>query len=155
MAEHCDGLDIELCQGILKITLNNFQRKNAIKLSMFVRITEELNNASRNDEVKAVYMTGAGNDYFSSGNDLGNLMQDGDPFELLEKGVKVFQEFVAALINLNKLMIVGVNGPAVGAAVSMLGLADLVYACSKATFQTPFTQLGLVAEGCSSYTFPR
>lgn len=49
-----------------------------------------------------------------------------------------------------KILVVGLNGPAVGLSAALVGFADFVY-CTPATFLlTPFSSLGLVAEGGSS-----
>lgn len=53
------------------------------------------------------------------------------------------------------MLIAAVNGAAVGWGCTQLWHFDLVYASEKAFFQTPFTRLGFVPEGGSSWSFPR
>lgn len=49
-----------------------------------------------------------------------------------------------------KILVVGLNGPAVGLSAALVGFADFVY-CTPSTFLlTPFSSLGLVAEGGAS-----
>lgn len=59
------------------------------------------------------------------------------------------------MINSNKTLVTAVNGPAPGWGTTSLALADLVYASPDAVFFTPFVELGICAEACSSVTFAK
>ncbi len=65
------------------------------------------------------------------------------------------RKYTNAYIEFSKPLIAAVNGPAIGVAVTVLGLCDLVYASDSASFHTPFMTLGQSPEGCSSLVFPR
>lgn len=72
--------------------------------------------------------------------------------DIQEHGYKLF---VDILIAFPKPIIALVNGHAVGVSVTMLGVMDAVIAIDTATFATPFADIGVCPEACSSYTLPR
>ncbi|KAM0734960.1 Enoyl-CoA delta isomerase 2 [Formica fusca] len=137
---------ITLNNGIQKVVLNKPARKNALSVPMYKELTILLNESAKNNEVLTFVLTANG-DFFSSGNDIGAAMT--------MDAILIVKDFIDAIIMYPKLLIAIVNGPAIGIASTILGIFDIVYASDKAYFQTPFSSLGLVAEGCSTYTFPR
>lgn len=62
---------------------------------------------------------------------------------------------VQSFIRFPKLLIGIINGPAIGIAGTVIALCDILYMSENAYIYTPFTNLGLCAEGCSSLTFPK
>uniref|UniRef100_A0A8C3QZL6 Enoyl-CoA delta isomerase 2 n=2 Tax=Cyanoderma ruficeps TaxID=181631 RepID=A0A8C3QZL6_9PASS len=141
--------------NITKIMFNRPDRKNAINQQMYREIIRALEEAGKNDSTIAV-ITGNG-DYYSSGNDLNNFtkVQPGDMEKMAKDGALLLKDFVDHFIDFPKPLVAVVNGPAIGICVTVLGLCDLVYASDRATFHSPFSQLGQSPEGCSSYLFPK
>nr|XP_021390491.1 enoyl-CoA delta isomerase 2, mitochondrial isoform X2 [Lonchura striata domestica] len=141
--------------NITKIMFNQPDRKNAINHQMYREIIKALEEAGKNDSTIAV-ITGNG-DYYSSGNDLSNFtnVQPGEMEKMAKDGAVLLKDFVGHFIDFPKPLIAVVNGPAIGICVTVLALCDLVYASDRATFHSPFSQLGQSPEGCSSYLFPK
>ncbi|XP_034982285.2 enoyl-CoA delta isomerase 2-like [Zootoca vivipara] len=136
---------------ITKIILNRPDQKNAINLVMCGEIMRALEEAAKDDSTLTV-ITGRG-DYYCSGNDLNNFAENLQ--EVLKNGGEQLKNFVSHFIDFPKPLVAVVNGPALGIAVTLLGLFDLVFASDKVVFQTPFSLLGQTPEGCSTYTFPK
>ncbi|XP_028288652.1 enoyl-CoA delta isomerase 2 isoform X1 [Parambassis ranga] len=141
--------------GVTTIKLNRPAKKNAITTEMYNEIITALEQAATDESVITVF-TGSG-DFYCSGNDLTNFtnIPAGGVEEMAKQGGDLLRKYVKAYIDFPKPLVAVVNGPAVGVSVTVLGLFDLVYATERATFHTPFSQLGQSAEGCSSYTFPK
>ncbi|XP_067857879.1 enoyl-CoA delta isomerase 2, mitochondrial isoform X2 [Heptranchias perlo] len=148
-------LNVTTENNITTILLNRPAKKNAISVTMYEEIMEALEQAAKDDSTLTV-MTGSG-DYYCSGNDLTNFTNIGP--EGMEQKSKnsgaLLKKYVSHYIDFPKPLIGVINGPAVGVAVTVLGLFDVVYATDKATFHAPFSELGQSPEGCSSYTFPK
>uniref|UniRef100_H3A3D2 Enoyl-CoA delta isomerase 2 n=1 Tax=Latimeria chalumnae TaxID=7897 RepID=H3A3D2_LATCH len=148
-------LQVTTEENITTIRLNRPEKKNAISIVMYNEIMQALEEAAK-DESTITVITGTG-DYYCSGNDINNFTMI--PPEGIEKMAKdsaqLLKNFVLHFIDFPKPLIAVVNGPAVGVSVTLLGLFDAVYATDRATFHTPFSQLGQSPEGCSSYIFPK
>ncbi len=144
------------------LELNRPRRKNAISSLMYREVTAAFKWAAASESVHVLVLTGSPlskpAEYYSSGNDLKNLTDGAAGGEDLEKLTKatcdMIVEFVDAFIDFPKALIIAVNGPAHGIAVTTALLGDLVYAAESATFTTPFTKLGQNPEGCSTLLFP-
>lgn len=134
--------------GVRILRINRPKTKNAFNSVIYSTITNTLNADAKDDNVVVTILTGNG-DYYSSGFDIKDAMANA------HQGDSLLREMLIAFINYPKILISLVNGPAIGISVTTAALCDIVYATDKATFETPFLKLGLCAEGCSSYTFPR
>lgn len=166
-------LVITVKDNVRILRLNRPKRKNAINANLYLGIIKALEAAAADLNTVLVVVTGTA-DYFTSGNDLGAISQTlgGGPSTVVsEESANIsgehtmkaaigsstdrFNKFVSAFIDFPKPLIAVVNGPAVGIGVTILGLFDVVYATDRATFHTPFVELGQAPEGCSTYIFPR
>lgn len=52
-----------------------------------------------------------------------------------------------------KVLVTALNGPAIGLAAALISFSDFIFSVPTAFIMTPFSSLGLVAEGGASYGF--
>lgn len=135
--------------GVMRLTLNRPEKKNALTVAMYQDLTAGLRQAHKDPAVRVVLVSGA-KDVFAAGNDLVDFMKT--PPTGMDSPVV---QFLVALSELPKPIICAVAGPAIGIGTTMLLHADLVYADDSARFRMPFVNLGLCPEGASSYLLPR
>jgi len=134
------------------ITLNRTEKKNAIDAETYTLLANTLNSINHDPDITFTVITGKG-DFYSSGSDFDFSRIKEDSTAIQGSIDPPYFNFISQLIEHSKILIALVNGPAIGIAVTMLSLFDLVLASDKAYFITPFTQLGLAVEGTSSYSF--
>ncbi len=135
------------------ITLRRPQKKNALTQEMYLAMSEAIDSAQDNAEVRCIVITG-GSGVFTAGNDLEDFLKVGAADAGQPRVSNAFR-FLHALANNAKPLIAAVDGVAIGVGTTMLFHCDYVLASPTATFSTPFIHLGLVPEGASSLLMPR
>lgn len=135
--------------GVLELVLNRPDKKNALTLAMYAGLTEALQSAAGNDQVRAVLLRGEG-DSFTAGNDLADFVQCAQRPESMQ----IILDFLHALVDFPKPLLAAVQGNAVGIGTTMLLHCDHVLVADNLKAQMPFVKLGLVPEGGSSLLLP-
>ncbi|MFL5353521.1 enoyl-CoA hydratase [Archangium sp.] len=144
-----DTLLSNLEAGVLTLTFNRPQKKNAFTGDMYDAAARALLDADQNEAVRVVVLTGAGST-FTAGNDLKDFLEHPPTGETSP----VFR-YLRALAHLSRPVVAGVDGVAVGIGTTMLLHCDYVVASERAVFSMPFINLGLCPEGASSVLLPR
>ena len=144
-----DHVQVEQGGGILAITLNRPERRNAITVAMYGALADAIAGAGKDGETRLITIRGEGQD-FAAGNDLADFL-DVDP---RGEDVPVWR-LLRALAECEIPIIAAVHGNCVGIGTTMLLHCDLVIADDSARFSMPFVDLGLVPEAASSLLFPR
>lgn len=142
-----DFIQTSTNNGVLEITLNRPDKKNALTNQMYAEMVSALTDAKTNDTIKVILFTAVG-EYFSAGNDLADFLavaENGNDFENAQ-GVA----FIRTLSDYPKPIVCAVTGTGVGIGTTLLLHADLVYVSKTAHLITPFVNLALVPEASSS-----
>ncbi len=140
--------------AVMTLRMNMPRRLNGWTADMMDALKAALSDASKSPEIKALILTGA-DPYYCAGVNLGSTLQLGHPKTLHGLIVEHNQALFDTFIDFEKPILVAVNGPAIGAAVTSATLCDGIIASENATFSTPFSALGICPEGCSSVHFER
>ena len=157
--------------GIATLTLHRPDALNAFTVTMARELEQFFLDAARDDEIRAIVVTGAGR-AFCAGMDLsaeGNVFgldEDAAPTpedlrdrlteEPFQSGVRDTGGKVTLAIHAcPKPVIAAINGPAVGIGATMTLAMDLRLASTKARIGFVFGRLGIVPEAASTWFLPR
>jgi len=152
----------ELADNILTVTLNRPDRMNAFTLRMKDELVHVFGEADRDNQVRAVVVTGAGR-AFCAGMEMqpedGGHVFGYDHAEGEEPPVGTIRdsggEVSLAIFNCRKPVIGALNGAAVGVGITMTLPMDFRLAAEGAKIGFVFTQRGLTPEACSTWFLPR
>lgn len=130
---------------IAHIEINRPECLNAIRIQTYQDIIAAMKEADASDESSVVVLSGA-NNVFTAGNDLSDLV--GDSHDVMMQCV---QDIIETGHGMKKPVIAAVEKVAVGIGSTILLHCDMVIAAENTKFRMPFVNLGVCAEGASSY----
>ncbi len=139
--------------GVLWITINRPDVKNAIAPVNRDRIIELLDSAGEDPEARCVIITGAGGSFCSGADLRGSSSSSSDGVaDVIRKGA---QRLISAVLDCPKPVIAGVDGVAAGIGAHLAFACDLVVASESARFIEVFVRRGLVPDGGGTYLLVR
>src|SRR5579864_2022843 len=111
-----EALLFEKADGVLAVTFNRPERKNALTAEMYRSFAEAVTAADGDREVRAILLQGAG-DAFTAGHDVSEFaaINRGE-----EAGSPSGLPMLRALANAKKPLVAAVHGRAVGIGLTML-----------------------------------
>jgi len=134
------------------IVMRRPEKKNALTPEMFLAMSEAINSAQSNPDIRCLILTGRSG-VFTAGDDVEDFVAEAAT-KREEARPRNALAFVRSLITNKKPIIAAVDGVAVGMGVTMVLHCDYVIASNTASFMSPFIQYGLVPEGASSLLLP-
>jgi enoyl-CoA hydratase len=139
--------------GVLRVMMNNPARLNAADARMHEELAEIWRDADRDDEVRALILTGAGK-AFSAGGDFDMIQNIMDDHAVRARVLREARDIVYNVINCSKPIVSAIRGPAVGAGLVCGLLADISIATPEARIIDGHTRLGVAAGDHAAIIWP-
>ena len=128
-------------RGVLRLTLNRPDARNALSAALMSALLEALAHAGKNAQTRVVVIAGAG-PAFCAGHDLRELRAD-PRRETYERVFAQCSELMLAIVQLPKPVIAEIHGVATAAGCQLVATCDLAVAAPDARFATPGVNIGL------------
>ena len=134
LLEECD-------RGVLRLTLNRPDARNALSATLMLELLDALARAATDAQARVVVIAGAG-PAFCAGHDLREIRTD-QGRETYERVFALCSELMLAIVRLPKPVIAEVHGVATAAGCQLVATCDLAVAAADARFATPGVNIGL------------
>jgi enoyl-CoA hydratase len=143
-------------EGVLTVTLNRPDRRNAISPEMHEEFAPLFSRIATDRSVAAVVLTGAGDKAFCVGADFGGMQQNLDVgYEDGQPGLMIGSaQIVQAQLHIPQPMIAAINGDALGLGATMALFCDMVFMADDARIGDPHVKAGIVAGDGGAILWP-
>ena len=128
--------------NVMLITMNRPEQRNALNAELMMGLGEAFTEAERDDAVRCVVFTGAGDRAFCAGMDLKAFAAGGLNLDTKRPGLHTFNRRVFP-----KPVVAAVNGTAVAGGFELMMACDMAVAADHAMFGLAEVKRGLVAAG--------
>ncbi len=139
--ENKEELIIEKDPPVATMILNRPESQNALSISLSEEIHEEIRKIRNDSGLNVLVIKGAG-DAFSSGDDISEFPEWGNPNEVMRR-VHIYQRMANELEELDKITIGAVDGYAVGGGLEITMACDFVIATENSKWGLPEVDLGI------------
>jgi E-phenylitaconyl-CoA hydratase len=143
LPETASPLSIVMEGQVAILTLNRPERGNAISPDMMLALEEAWAWVNRDDDIRAVIMTGAGDRHFCTGADVSALHVGMGGLQ--NQTYAAANRFSSRMCHVTKPVICVVNGLTNGGGLHFVADSDIVIACEAATFMDSHVSVGLVS----------
>ncbi|HEX3933772.1 MAG TPA: enoyl-CoA hydratase-related protein, partial [Puia sp.] len=147
------SITFEIKDHIGFITLNRPEKLNSFTREMALNLLERLEECGTSDEVRAVFLTGAGR-AFSAGQDLAEITGP-DALGMDKILSEQYNPIVRRIRTLPKPVVAAVNGVAAGAGANIALCCDIVVSTRSASFIQAFSKIGLIPDSGGTWFLPR
>ena len=138
--------------GLLTITMNRPERRNALNSDMTKGLVEAAHRAADDPEVRAVLLKGAGGTFCVGGDVKAMAEAKGAPsFETKVSTLRERMEVSRLLHQMQKPVVAQIDGAAAGAGLSIALACDLRVAAASAKITTAFAKVGLSGDFGGTY----
>jgi 2-(1,2-epoxy-1,2-dihydrophenyl)acetyl-CoA isomerase len=151
-----DTVRFEVSGPVATVTLNRPDRLNAMTEELIGGVLACLEQATADDAIRAVVLTGAGRG-FCAGGDLGAMGEFAGlrTEEASRAELRRLHRTTELLHEMPKVTIAAVNGPCAGAGLSWACACDLRIAAESAVFRTAFLSAGLTGDFGGTWSLTR
>ncbi len=157
-----DGLSVALADGVVSITIDRAERRNALTNAMVHGLIDALDAAAADDQARVVVLQSS-NDHFCSGADIGAPTPkdvDGKTIKPrtghMRAGLHSAPHRLITTVQESSLpVIAAVRGAAAGLGNALALSADFVIASRTAKFWSPFVGRGFTPDSATTYMLPR
>jgi 2-(1,2-epoxy-1,2-dihydrophenyl)acetyl-CoA isomerase len=139
--------------AVLEVRLCSPENRNSMTAELRQQLGQAVELAERDPYVRTVFLTGEG-PTFCSGGDFKMLKANCDPWPV-HRRFRNLSRWLTPLITLDKPVVVGVRGHAVGGGMGLALTGDVVIVGESTKFVSGFFRLGTVPDIGMMYHLPR
>ncbi|WP_212758055.1 enoyl-CoA hydratase [Usitatibacter palustris] len=129
--------------SVLHICFNNPAKHNALSVDMWEAVPLLLDRAEKDDGVRMVVFSGAGEKAFVSGADISQFEDQRAAKEAVKKYEQMAEAALEGIYEFGKPTVAAINGYCIGGGVNVAISCDIRIATPNSVFSIPASRLGL------------